>query len=117
MTDHEGPGFWQGVLAGFCGFIVLVQFAFASQLGDLASMYRELGKVELPLLTRITIHPAWMWGTPLLGLVALAFLLVKRPRSYTLYIIVSVVLVVIGAVTYWYPRAPIYALAGNISAE
>jgi hypothetical protein len=113
----SGPGFWHGVFAGFCGFLLLVQLTFASQLGDYASMYRDFGNVELPLFTRITIHPAWMWGTPLVGIGAVCALLVKRPRSYALYIAVTVVLVAIGAATYWFPRAPIYALAGNISAE
>ncbi len=111
------PSFWHGVFAGFCGFVTLVQLAFASQLGDLASMYRDIGNVELPLLTRITIHPAWMWGTPLAGIAAVAALLVKRPRSYASYVAIAVLLVAIAGLTYWFPRAPIYALAGNISAD
>jgi hypothetical protein len=115
MTDR--PGFGHGVFAGFCGFIVLVQLALASQLADLESMYRDFGTVKLPLLTRITISPAWMWGTPLLGMGLVAALLVKRPRSYAYYVAAALVLAIVAGVTYWYPRAPIYALAGNISAD
>jgi hypothetical protein len=114
---EAGPGFWHGVFTGFAGFLVLVQLAFASQLGDLGGMYRDFGDVKLPLLTRITIHPAWMWGTPLLGVAAVSALLVKRPRSYAIYVAVAVVLTVVAVATYWFPRAPIYALAGNISAD
>lgn len=119
MADEptDKAGFWHGVFAGFCAFIVLVQLAFASQLGDMAAMYRDFGNVKLPLLTRITIHPAWLWGSPLLCGAAVAALLVKRPRSIALYIVAAVVLLAIAIVSYWYPRAPIYALAGNISAE
>jgi hypothetical protein len=114
---REGPGFGHGVFAGFCGFVVLLQLAFASQLSDVAAMYRDFGDVKLPLLTRITISPVWMYSTPLLGIAVMAALLVKRPRSYAIYAAVALVLVVVAAVTYWYPRAPIYALAGNISAD
>ncbi|HEY5924255.1 MAG TPA: hypothetical protein VIV11_21405 [Kofleriaceae bacterium] len=117
MSDGGDARFWHGVFAGFCGFVVLVQLALASQLADVAAMYRDFGSVQLPLATRITIHPVWMWGTPLVGVAAVATLLVKRPRSLALYVVVAVVLVAIGGATYWYPRAPIYALAGNISAE
>jgi hypothetical protein len=116
-AQGDRPGFWHGAFAGFCGFVVLVQLMFASQLADYGSMYREFGDVKLSLLTRITIHPVWMWATPLIGIGAVAALLVKRPRSYAVYVAVTIVLVVIAAATYWYPRAPIYALAGNISAE
>lgn len=117
MSDPGKAGFWHGAFAGFCGFVVLLQLVFASRLGDVASMYRDFGNVQLPLLTRITIHPAWMWGTPLLGIAAVAALLVKRPRAIAFYIVVAVIVVTLAAMTYWYPQAPIYALAGNISAE
>lgn len=118
MTDETGkPTFWHGVFAGFCGFVVIVQLAFASQLGDVAAMYRDFGSVQLPLATRITTHAAWMFGTPLVGIGAVAALLVKRPRSLAIYIAVAALVTLIAAATYWYPRAPIYALAGNIRAE
>lgn len=118
MTNvDDRPRFWHGVFAGFAGFVVLVQLTFAAELGDLAGMYRDFGSVELPLLTRITIHPAWLWGAPLAGAAAVTALLVKRPRSLALYIAVALAILVAAAASYYYPRAPIYALAGNISAE
>jgi hypothetical protein len=117
MSEPRSPGFWHGVFAGFAGFVVLVQLAFASELSGVAAMYRDFAEVELPLLTRITIHPAWMWGTPLTGVAAVTALLVRRPRSRAPYIAAALVLVAVAAMTYWFPRAPIYALAGNISAD
>jgi hypothetical protein len=117
MSDKPPASFGHGVFAGFCGFVALLQIAFASQLGDVGAMYRDFGNVKLPLLTRITISPAWMWGTPLVAIGVVAALLVKRPRSYGVYAAAALVLVVVAALTYWFPRAPIYALAGNISAD
>ncbi len=118
VTDDAGkPTFWHGVFAGFCGFVVIVQLAFASQLADVAAMYRDFSSVQLPLMTRITTHAVWMYCTPLVGIGAVAALLVKRPRSLAIYIAVALLVTVIAAATYWYPRAPIFALAGNISAH
>jgi hypothetical protein len=117
MKTSERPTFWDGVFAGFAGFVALVQVVFASQLGEVAAMYREFGGDELPLLTRVTTHAAWLWGTSLVGVAAVATLLVKRPRSYVPYVVVVIALVVVAAMTYYFPRAPIYALAGNIQAE
>jgi hypothetical protein len=116
MTEQKA-GFAHGVYAGFCGFLVLLQIGLATQLGDLEAMYRDFGNVTLPFATRLTIHPAWIYGTPIAGITAVALLLVRRPRSWLPYIAVTVLLVAIVGMTFWYPRAPIYALAGNISAQ
>jgi hypothetical protein len=117
MTNDRGPSFLHGVFAGFAGFIVLVQLLLAAELADLAGMYRDFGNAPLPLLTRVTLHPAWLWGAPLLGGVAVAALLVKRPRALAAYVTVALVLAVAAVATYYFPRAPLFALAGNISAE
>lgn len=121
-TATEGkPGMWHGVFAGFAGVVVLVQLALAVELRDLAAMYRDFAganagsPLALPLLTRITLHPAWMWGVPLVGIAAITALLVRRPRSIAIYIAVAALLLVAAAATYYFPRAPIYALAGNIA--
>ena len=110
-------GFWHGVFAGFAGLIVLVQLTFAIEFSDLTAMYAEFGNIELPLLTRITLHPAWMWGAPLAGGALVGLLLWKKPRQLALYIGVAILVLGLAAMSYYYPRAPIYALAGNISAE
>jgi hypothetical protein len=110
-------GFWHGAFAGFSGVVVLIQLTFALDHSQLAQMYRDFGDVTLSLLTRITIHPAWLWGTPLVGGAAVTGLLVKRPRSLAAYIVVAVAVVVAAAASYYYPRAPMFALAGNIRAD
>ena len=117
MTSDRGPGFLHGVFAGFAGFVVLVQLLLAAELADLAGMYRDFGDVQLPLSTRITLHPAWLWGAPLFGVSAVAGLLVKRPRVLAAYVVVAVVLAGAAVATYYFPRAPLFALAGNISAD
>ena len=115
--EAQPPGFWHGVFAGVAGLIVLVQLTFAVELGDLGAMYRELGDAPLPLLTRVTIHRAWMWGVPLAGAAAVAALLVRRPRTIGVYVALVGVLLVAVAASYYFPRAPVYALAGNIAAD
>lgn len=118
MSEAQGrAGFGHGAFAGFAGFVVLVQLSFALEFNQLAAMYRDFGDVTLPLLTRITIHPAWLWGAPLVGGAAVAGLLVKRPRSLAPYIVVAIAVVIAAAAGYYYPRAPMYELAGNIRAE
>jgi hypothetical protein len=117
MTMSERPSFWQGVFAGFAGFIALIQTMFAHALGGIADIYRDMGSVELPLLTRVTMHPCWAWGMALVGVAAVVALLVLRPRAAWPYVVVALALVVVAAMTYYFPQAPIYALAGNIVAE
>jgi hypothetical protein len=118
MTDRPPPGFVHGVFAGFAGFVVLVQAALVVAFPDMRALYRDMGAdIRLPLLTRITIHPAWTWGTPLVGAAAVTWLLIARPRSLSVYGVVAVALAAVALLTYWYPRAPIYELAGNIRAE
>jgi hypothetical protein len=107
-----------GVFAGFTGVLVLVQVALVLALPDMRAMYRDLSPdMRMPLLTRITIHPVWTYGTPLLGVAAVAWLLFARPRSRVPYAVVAAAMTAIALLTYWYPRAPIYELAGNISAD
>lgn len=114
-SDRERVGFWHGVFAGFAGFVVLGHLAYSSTLGDLRGLYRDFGGVSVPVLTRITIQPAWIWGAPLAGLAAVVALLAVRPRSYALYVVTAVVVVIVAAASYWYPQAPIRELAGSIS--
>lgn len=117
MTEQRPPTFAQGVLAGFGGALVLALFVLAYEYEDYARMYRDIGgiNVRLPALTKLTLSPIWLWGVPALGAAAVGYLVIRRPRSGVLYACVAGLLVVATAMTWYYPRAPIMALAGNIS--
>lgn len=118
MAEREQAGFVHGVFGGYAAFVVLAQLVLGAGFPDMRAMYKDLAPdVALPLLTRITIHPAWVWGTPVLGILTIIGLLARRPRSLVPYIVAAVVLSGIALLTWWYPRAPIYALAGNIRAD
>lgn len=117
MTEERSPTFVQGVLAGFGGALVLAMFVLAYEYKGYTQMYRDIGgaTVHLPALTKLTLSPVWLWGVPALGAAAVAHLVIRRPRSGVLYACVAGLLVVATVMTWYYPRAPIMALAGSIS--
>jgi hypothetical protein len=113
----ERPGFWHGVFAGFAGVLVVGQLILAMTAPDLRGMYQDFSPGgSLPVLTRLTIHPAFIWGAPLVGIAAVVALLARRPRLIAPYVVVAVVLVGIAVASWYFPRAPIYELAGRIDA-
>jgi hypothetical protein len=116
--EGGAPGFGHGIFVGFCGFVTLLQLALGFELRDMRDMYKDFGTgVALPVLTQLTIHPIWLFGMPFAGATAVIALASRRSRSFVPYIAVAVVLVVAAAMTWWFPRAPIFALAGNIRAD
>jgi hypothetical protein len=68
-------------------------------------------------MTRLTLSTPWQLGVPVIGLVAVALLVIRRPRSLLPYIAVAVLCTLAAASTYWFPTAPIGELAGNIRAD
>lgn len=112
------PGFGHGIFVGFCGFVALLELALGFELRGMRDVYADFGKdIALPLLTQLTIHPVWLYGMPVAGATTVIALAARRPRSLVPYVAVAVVLVVAAAMTWWFPRAPIFALAGNIKAD
>jgi hypothetical protein len=112
------PGFGHGIFVGFCGFVALLQLALGFELRDMREIYKDFGTdIALPALTQLTIHPIWLFGMPVLGATAVIALATRRPRSLGAYVAVAVALVVAAAMTWWFSRAPIFALAGNIRAD
>lgn len=114
MTEPRPASFVHGVLAGFGGVLVLIQLVLANDLRGVEGMYREFGDIHISALTKLTLSPAWLWGMPLVGAAAIVGLLIRRPRSLVLYVALAAVLAAATIMTWYYPRAPIYALAGNI---
>lgn len=117
MTEQRSPTFAQGVLVGFGGTLVLALFMLADAYADYAQLYRDIGgtSVRLSALTRLTLTPEWLWGVPALGAAAVAYLVIRRPRSAVVYACVAGLLLVATVMTWYYPRASILALADGIS--
>lgn len=114
MANDDDRGFGQGMAVGFAIAAVAVHLALVVLDGNLSAMYRDLGTVQLPLMTRVALSDAWRFGVPLAGGVAIGTLIIRRPRSLVFYVAVAVALGAAVAITWWYPQAPIHALAGNI---
>jgi hypothetical protein len=115
MTDATEPrgSFAQGMALGFGLAALAIHLALASLGGDWAAAYKDF-EHTLPLFTRITLSPIWRGGVPLVGGTLMAALIVLRPRTSAYYIALAVALGIAAAMTWWFPTAPIYALAGNI---
>jgi hypothetical protein len=79
----------------------------------LVPMYAEFGDVVLPGVTRLVLHPAWLYGVPVALISALVVLHVRRPRHG----IAALAVIATGFDVFWYwaAWAPVHALAGNIA--
>jgi len=118
MTEEDPPGsFGHGIAVGCAICAVLVHIALVGLSGDLAAMYRDFGTRALPAMTRFTLSLPWQLGVPVVGLLSIAVLVVRRPRRLSIYVAVAVVLAAAALCTYWFPTAPINELAGNIRAD
>jgi hypothetical protein len=107
--------FAQGLATGIAISALLVHVWLAVELRSMREMYKDFGGT-LPLLTRLSIAPAWLVGAPALATIALVFLIGKRPRRLAGYVGLAALLVATAAGTYWFAQAPIRELAGNISS-
>ncbi|MEO6777195.1 MAG: hypothetical protein ABI467_29980 [Kofleriaceae bacterium] len=113
----DPPGsFGHGLAVGFATCALLVHIALVGLSGDWAKMYREFGG-PLPAMTRFTISIPWQLGVPVVGMLAIAALVVRRPRGLAPYLAVAVLCTLAAACTYWFPSAPIAELAGNVRAD
>jgi hypothetical protein len=118
MSDEDPPGsFGHGIAVGFATCSLLVHIALVGLSNDLAGMYRDLGTTQLPAMTRLSISTPWQLGVPVTGMLAIAALVLRRPRSLGPYVAVAVLCAVAAICTYWFPTAPIGELAGNIRAD
>jgi hypothetical protein len=118
VEENDPPGsFGHGIAVGCAICAVLVHVGLVGLSGSLAGMYRDFGTRELPAMTRLTLSVSWQLGVPVVGLLLIAGLVVRRPRRLAIYVAVVVVLVAAAACTYWFPEAPIRELAGNIRAD
>ena len=105
------PTFAHGACAGIALAAVAAHCWLAVTLAPLRDAYRDMGTSMLPIVLR----PSWMWGVPAAGLVALALLVIRRPRSLVPYACVAAVLVATAIATWHFAYAPLWELSGNIS--
>ncbi len=112
VVDPPGS-FGHGIATGFAIAAVLVHIALVGLVGNWEKLYADFGS-PLPLLTKITISLTWQLGVPVVGVLAIGALVVKRPASLLPYIAAAVVFAAAAAATYWLPMMPIAQLAGQI---
>ncbi len=118
MTDdvQDPPGsFGHGIAIGIAITMVLVHIGLVAMSGNLEQIYRDMGHLELPLLTRIAISRYWQGAVPLVGVLAIGALIIRRPRSLAPYAVVAIVFAAAAVATYILPSLPMMQLAGNIS--
>ena len=115
--NDDPPGsFGHGIAVGCAICAVLVHVGLVGLSVNFAGMYRDLGGADLPAMTRLTISTPWQLGVPVVGVGLISALVLRRPRGLWIYVAVAVVLAAAAACTYWYPSAPIHALADNLKA-
>lgn len=115
VPDVEDPpgSFGHGIAVGVAITAVLVHIALVGLTGDWTKLYADFGSA-IPLLTTITISLAWQLGVPVVGVLAIGALVVRRPRSLLPYVATAVLFSLAAAATYWLPMMPIAQVAGQI---
>ena len=112
---HAGErAFAQGICVGFASVLVLLHVWLAFELTGMRAMYRDFGG-EVPAVTRVVISVGWMWGAPVAGALAVAGLLVRRPRATWPFVVVAALLLLSVAGTWHWSQQPLRELAGNIA--
>jgi hypothetical protein len=106
--------FGKGIALGFAIAMTLVIAVIAFELRGMGQIYADIGDIQLPALTRMTLAGAWLVGAPLGGAAACLGLFLTRPKASWPYIALAVALVVVAVLTWYGPRLPIFELAGNI---
>lgn len=101
-----------GVGTGIAVLAIAAACYLATATIELGRMYADFGTVALPPITRLVLHPAWLYGVPLALIAALIGVHVWRPRHISL----ALAALAITVDVFWYVAAwaPINALAGNI---
>jgi hypothetical protein len=114
--ERPVTSFVHGALAGVSAAAVLAHVWLAIQLAPVLDMYKQMGSADVPGLRAavFVLRPAWLWGVPAVGLVALVGLLVRRPRTLIPYAVLAVLLIAAAIGTWHFAYAPMNELAANI---
>ncbi len=112
MTRPD-DSFSRGALTGVAGSAVLAQGWLGVKLEPLREMYTLFG-ADIPALTSLMISPLWLVGVPIVGLLAVAALAVRRPRGALAYWIVAATVVLLVVATWHFAQAPIFERANLV---
>ncbi len=103
---RERPGFGRGIVVGFAGTLVLIQVWLATQLLAMREIFANFEAERVPMISRISVSPVWLWGVPALGGIATALLIVRRPRASWPYVALAFAMAVTVAVTWYGSQQP-----------
>lgn len=110
VAERAPATFVHGACAGIALASIAAQVWLAVMLAPLRDAYRDMGGgVPFVLATW------WRWGMPVLGVVGVAALIARRPRSLVGYAALAVMMVAAAIATWRIAYAPLYSLSGNIS--
>lgn len=98
--------FLRGALTGVAASAVLIQGWLGTQLGPMREMYALFG-ADIPALTSLSISTPWLVAVPIVGLIAVVLLAVRRPRGALAYALVATTLVLLVVGTWRFAQAPI----------
>lgn len=112
IADPPGS-FGHGIAIGVALTAVLVHIALVGLAGNWTKLYADFGS-EIPVLTKITISLPWQLGVPVLGVLAIGALVLRRPRSLVPYVAAAVLFALAATATYWLPTLPIAELADQV---
>ena len=100
-----------GVGTGFAAIAVLAACYLAWASVRLVAMYADFA-APLPAITRVVLHPAWIYGLPIALVAAGLGTLAWRPRHG--FVALAAVAIAVDAFWYLAAWAPIHEIAGSI---
>jgi hypothetical protein len=111
VTPRRDLSFADGIGVGIGGLMMLPLLFFAITGADFLAMYKS-STMQLPMLTRVVLHPVWSIGVPVALVLGFGCAIYWRPRLVILGL--GLLSIVLAVVTYLGVYQPVYALAGNI---
>lgn len=120
LAPPPPPTFINGLFTGLAFAVVLAHAWLAVLLAPLRATFEELageGIGTVPCLSRLVVHPAWLWGVTVGGAALVVTLIVKRPARRAPYVATALVLLCTVTATWVLSQTPMSQLAGNIKSD
>lgn len=112
--------FVNGLFAGLALAVVLAHAWLAVLLAPLRQTFVELAGENIgavPCLSRLVVHPAWLWGVTAGGATLVLALIAKRPVRRAPYLATALLLLCTVTATWVLSQTPLTQLAGNIKSD